>query len=58
MPREKLLRQAENHDASALFPTGGGERSRTFAILAPFFTTEYFRDLRWHPWLKEDKKQG
>jgi len=55
----ELLRQAEdlNHDSAAMFPaTGGGERSRTFAFLAPFFTTDFFRDMRWHPWLKKDQK--
>lgn len=54
-----LLIKAEdlNHDSSALFLHKGDhwqERSRGFAFLAPFFTMEPLKSLRWHPWLKED----
>ena len=56
-----LLKVAEDldHNSAALFEQNDhmygagnwGEKDRTFAFLAPLFTMEPYRDLRWHPWI-------
>ena len=55
----ELLEQAEDleHNSAALFVKDGDtwvEKPRSFAFLAPFFTMEPFKSMRWHPWIKED----
>ena len=53
------LAEDQNHDSSALFTKDARygswvEKPRSFAYLAPFFTMDPFKKLRWHPWIKED----